>query len=288
MNPAFKKIPAAALYVSEPSPQMFGNPKNKMDFIGRPDEGAAAWTNENWLKSRFHFSFAEYSNPRNSSFGVLRVMNDDLVQPARGFGEHPHRDMEIITYIVEGELTHADSTGTRETLGRGSVQFMTAGRGVRHSEHNERTDAPLRFVQSWVVPRARGLPPRYGSFRGDEPKAAAARRNCWAHLLSDANSDVATPVKVAQDVNLFVAELDAGATLPFEVGAGRQAYVLCVEGAAAFSEPAAAPLVALARHDGCEVVGCAGTPLEVSAGDGGAHLLYFEMAATGGGRTDLR
>ncbi len=85
----------------------------------------AKWTNSNWLKSRFHFSFAEYSSRHNQDFGVLRVMNDDLVQPNRGFGTHPHSDMEIITYIVEGELTHKDSMGTEETLGRGAIQFMT-------------------------------------------------------------------------------------------------------------------------------------------------------------------
>lgn len=107
--------------------------------------------NKNWLKSRFHFNFAEYhSGP--SQFGHLRVMNDDLVQPRRGFGMHPHRDMEIMTFIIHGKLTHKDSMGTEETLGRGGVQFMTAGRGIRHSEHNLH-DEPLRFVQCWVMPR---------------------------------------------------------------------------------------------------------------------------------------
>ena len=82
---------------------------------------------------------------------MLRVLNDDLVQPARGFGTHPHRDMEICTYVVEGSLSHQDSMGTEETLGRGSIQFMTAGTGVRHSEHNLATDKPLRFIQMWIV-----------------------------------------------------------------------------------------------------------------------------------------
>lgn len=86
------------------------------------------WTNANWLKSRFHFSFAEYNNPRNQNFGVLRVMNDDLVQPNRGFGAHPHRDMEICTYVVDGKLTHQDSMGTKETLQRGAIQFMVGPR----------------------------------------------------------------------------------------------------------------------------------------------------------------
>lgn len=104
------------LLIVEPNPAWFGNGPNPK---GHPD-----WTNSNWLKSRFHFSFAEYSNEDNSNFGVLRVLNDDLVQPDRMFGEHPHRDVEICTYVVEGSLTHQDSMGTKETLTRGAIQFM--------------------------------------------------------------------------------------------------------------------------------------------------------------------
>ena len=108
-----RHIPAERLHVSEPPPHLFGNPPN-------PGGEKRGWSNANWLKSRFHFSFAEYSNHKNASFGVLRVMNDDLVMPKRGFGEHGHANMEIVTYIVEGRLTHQDSTGTSETLGRGA------------------------------------------------------------------------------------------------------------------------------------------------------------------------
>merc|ERR1712159_863460 len=105
-------------------------------------------------------------DPSRSNFGVLRVMNDDLVQPARGFGTHPHRDMEIVTFVVRGSLSHQDSMGTQETLGRGSIQFMTAGRGVQHSEHNLHKSQDLRFIQMWLVPRSRGLQPSYGSLVG--------------------------------------------------------------------------------------------------------------------------
>ena len=102
MNPKVRKVPADRLFVSEPPPEWFGNPAN-------PSGDKRGWTNANWLKSRFHFSFAEYNNHKNSEFGVLRVMNDDLVQPKRGFGTHGHQNMEICTYIVEGSLTHKDS-----------------------------------------------------------------------------------------------------------------------------------------------------------------------------------
>ena len=110
----FRKIAQSMLSVSEPNPSWFGNKPN--------EPSNPSWTNSNWLKSRFHFSFAEYSNPKNTSFGVLRVMNDDLVQPHRGFGEHPHRDAEICTYVVDGQLTHKDTMGTEETIGKGATE----------------------------------------------------------------------------------------------------------------------------------------------------------------------
>ena len=168
-----KVVPHDKLYVSEPPPQWFGNGANTPDH--------PKWTNGNWLKSRFHFSFAEYHNPHNSDYGVLRVMNDDLVQPARGFGTHPHQNMEIITYIVHGQLTHADSMTNTESLGRGSIQFMTAGRGVSHSEANESPDKPLRFIQTWIVPEANGLTPNYGSYCGDTKEAILLWRYQGSH-----------------------------------------------------------------------------------------------------------
>jgi hypothetical protein len=115
-TPVFRKINQSKLGVSEPSPSMFGNKPNEYT---NPN-----WSNRNWLKSRFHFSFAEYSNHKNTGFGILRVLNDDLVQPSRGFGGHPHRDAEICTYVVDGQLSHKDSMGTEETIGRGAIQFM--------------------------------------------------------------------------------------------------------------------------------------------------------------------
>lgn len=112
-----KKVPNTILGVSTPSPRNFGNQPNPLPSNPNPN-----WTDSNWLKSRFHFSFAEYYNPKNQNFGVLRVMNDDLVQPNRGFATHGHRDAEICTYIIEGELTHKDSMGTSETLASGGIQ----------------------------------------------------------------------------------------------------------------------------------------------------------------------
>ena len=150
------KISVDDLFVSEPDPSWFGNGPNEPDH--------PCWTNKNWLKSRFHFSFAEWHGGRNR-FRCMRVVNDDLVQPSRGFGTHGHQDMEIITYILHGGLTHKDSMGSEETLGRGSVQFMTAGTGVMHNEYNLDPEQDLRFIQSWILPRTQGLTPLMEVFR---------------------------------------------------------------------------------------------------------------------------
>jgi len=268
------RVPEESLYVSEPDPRMFGNGRNTPEADG--------WNNGNWLKSRFHFNFAEYHGGR-SNFGVVRVMNDDLVQPGCGFGEHPHRDMEIVTYIVEGGLGHKDSMGSKEILGRGSVQFMTAGTGVQHSEFNSSKSKPVRFIQTWITPRARGLRPNYGSMVGDE-SAEVARRNQWAHVVSDVQSEtVRAPVQINQDCNMHVTELDPSTSAPaFVLREGRQAYMLVVEGEIVLpSGLAETPsLVSLCCHDGAEVYG----PLtvELAAGADGALVILFEMAGSKG------
>jgi redox-sensitive bicupin YhaK (pirin superfamily) len=222
------------------------------------------------------------------------VLNDDLVQGERGFGRHPHRDVEIVTYIVEGELTHQDSMGTRETLGRGSVQFMTAGTGIQHSEHNLNKQ-PLRFCQIWITPRAQGLTPEYGGYEGGSESALAARHNSLAHLVGDREQPHhSAPVRIMADCNLHVTELEASRSVSFGLDAGRQAYVVCLEGTATVSEEmgtgheggseCAAPL-RLERHDAAELRG-EGTLVLTSTGGGHekAHVLLLEMAAGRGGR----
>lgn len=265
-----KYIPKTMLGVSEPDPRMFGNGKN--------DPENPAWNNGNWLKSRFHFSFAEYFNPQNTNFGVLRVMNDDLVQPKRGFGEHGHRDTEICTYVIQGGLTHRDSMGTAETLGRGAIQFMTAGSGVYHSEFNN-GETPLRFIQIWINTRQRGLKPNYGSSPGDQK----ARHNAWAHLVSDVKSEAVTGVKINQDANIYVAEIDANAGVNLKVEAGRMAYCLCMEGNAVVSEGDSSSQV-LEQHDAAEIVG----PVVLQFA-GPCHVLVVEVEfVEGSGRKDFK
>ncbi|EGD75683.1 pirin [Salpingoeca rosetta] len=255
MGARVEVVPASTLFVSEPNPAWFGNPSNP--------KGDSRWTNANWLKSRFHFSFAEYHDRSRNSFGVLRVMNDDLVQPNRGFGTHPHANMEICTYVVSGKLTHKDSMGTEETLSRGSIQFMTAGTGVRHSEHNKNKHNPLRFIQMWIVPRASDLPPNYGSAVGDRK----ARHNKLAHLVADVEDEDApedVPVRINQDANIFVSELDAEKSVSFDLRADRQAYLICLEGTLHVSAP--------------HVDGSDGKPTELRAHD--AAKLYGQDTFT--------
>ncbi len=118
-----------------------------------------------WLDSHFHFSFAEYFNPDNMQFGALRVINDDIIKAQTGFGAHPHEDMEIITYVIQGELSHEDSMGNASTLTLGQVQYMSAGTGVIHSEHNWQNEADLRLLQIWILPDDSGYEPNYGDYR---------------------------------------------------------------------------------------------------------------------------
>ncbi|MDR1603599.1 MAG: pirin family protein [Gracilibacteraceae bacterium] len=182
-----------------------------------------------WLDSRHHFSFDQYYNPANMNFGVLRVLNDDRVQAGEGFDTHPHRDMEIISYVVEGELTHRDSMGNARTLTRGQVQYMSAGTGVFHSELNLGSDL-LRFLQIWFPPDRAGYQPNYGDF----PFVFADRLGRWLPLATSyQNEDSAAPIRIHADVNLFAGVAPAGGELDFSLRRGRQAYVVNIEGCTA-------------------------------------------------------
>lgn len=180
-------------------------------------------SNLGWLESRFHFSFAEYRNPENIHFGVLRVLNDDIVHAKSGFDTHPHANMEIISYIVNGEITHKDSMGNSETLKRGEVQYLSAGDGIYHSERNEANE-DLRLLQIWIFPPQKGLPRLYGSHK----YKAEDRDNKFLNIVSSQNGS--SPIKIYQDVNIYVSELDK--PLEFEIKENRQVYFVQIEGKA--------------------------------------------------------
>jgi len=214
-----------------------------------------------WLSSWFHFSFAEYRNPKRTQFGALRVINDDLVKAGKGFDTHPHRDMEIISYVVEGELTHGDSMGNRRVLNRGQIQYMSAGRGVTHSEYNYGTKT-ARFLQIWIFPDNQGYDPRYG----DYAFAWADRDNQWLHLVSSETGNA--PVKIHQDANLYALSLAPGKDIQFDIQPQRQAYLVLIEGAAIINGHL------LTMRDGLETLE---EPLHVEAQEP-SHLLLIELA----------
>lgn len=216
-----------------------------------------------WLDSHFHFSFAEYYNPANIQFGALRVINDDLIEAHTGFDTHPHRDMEIITYVVDGELTHADSMDNQRTLTRGQVQYMSAGTGITHSEHN-RGDALLRLLQIWILPNKKGYTPNYGDvlFPWED------RVGKWLHMVcGDASAPNKAPIQIHADVNIYAASLADGESLDFKVEQGRQAYLVLIEGEAAIAGHT------LQARDALEIVE---QDIAVHA-KGQAHVLLLEM-----------
>jgi redox-sensitive bicupin YhaK (pirin superfamily) len=231
-------------------------------MIKKIDFSKLFMSNLGWLESRFHFSFAEYFNPQNMHFGALRVMNDDIVQPKTGFTTHPHKNMEIFSYVLDGELTHGDSMGNVETLQRGDVQYMSAGSGVFHSEMNNHPQKPLRFIQTWILPNENGLAPQYGS----KKFAPEDRLNKWLHILGDKNSTA--HIHFSQDANVYVSEFDAGRTLKVELNKNRQAYLKVMEGSVKIGD------IELTHADAAEITDNANILALKNS-----HVMLIEMAA---------
>lgn len=214
-----------------------------------------------WLKSRHTFSFAGYYDPQFMGFGPLRVINDDRVSPGRGFGTHPHSDMEIISYVVEGELEHKDSMGNGSVIRPGEVQRMTAGAGVTHSEYNPSRVEEVRFLQIWIIPQARGLDPGYEQkFFGEE------RRNRLCLVASREGREGS--ITVHQDVNLYASVLDEDCVVRPELGPGRIAWFQVVSGSVQLGEDVLEEGDAVAVTDEQEII--------VSARSD-SSFLFFDM-----------
>lgn len=177
-----------------------------------------------WLKSAHSFSFADFYDPGRMGFRSLRVINDDVVSGGQGFGMHPHRDMEIITYVVEGALRHRDSMGTSEVILPGEVQRMSAGAGINHSEYNENAKDPVHLYQIWILPKVRGGKSTYAQKSFDE----ALNREEKVLVVSEDGRDGSLPIK--QDAELWVSRRPAGATLEFPIREGRGLWVQVVKG----------------------------------------------------------
>jgi quercetin 2,3-dioxygenase len=178
-----------------------------------------------WLQSNFSFSFAEYRDPDNMHFGPLRVLNDDFIAPLKGFGSHPHKEMEIVSVVLKGELQHQDSTGNREVIRRGEVQRMSAGTGIVHSEMNPSPDETVNLLQLWFMPNEQGLQPSYEQIAYD----LSAMKNRLLPVVSNTTHADKTAF-IHQDLTLYLSELEAGQTLTFRQEAGRRIYLFVIEG----------------------------------------------------------
>jgi quercetin 2,3-dioxygenase len=194
-----------------------------MTIMHRPSEARGRET-LGWLDSRHSFSFGHYYDPKHMGFRSLRVINDDTVAPGGGFPSHGHRDMEIISYVVQGGLAHRDSTGGDGVLRRGDVQAMSAGTGVRHSEFNASDQAPVRFLQIWVIPEHQGLPVAYRQTHvSDDDK-----RNTLRLIVAPEASDGA--LRINQDARVYASLLEAGKSVTHRIETGRGAWVQVVDG----------------------------------------------------------
>ncbi len=177
-----------------------------------------------WLRARHSFSFAGYQDPAHTQYSVLRVLNEDVIEAGRGFAEHPHSDMEIVTYILSGALRHQDSMGNGSVIRAGDVQRMTAGSGTRHSEYNASEDASVHLMQIWLLPTETGLAPSYE----DKHFSTERKHNQWCLIASPSVKGEA--LFIHQDVYLYATILDAGSSLVEMLASARCHYVQIAKG----------------------------------------------------------
>ncbi|MEO1237507.1 MAG: pirin family protein [Planctomycetota bacterium] len=228
------------------------------------DRGA---TDLGWLDSRHSFSFGHYHDPRKMAYHGLRVLNDDRVSAGAGFPEHPHRDMEILTWVLDGQLAHQDSMGHASTLGPGSVQLMSAGTGVTHSEFNASETHPVHFLQIWVQPAARGTEPRYQEATPDPADRAGQFALLATPTPGESAADPSGALTIGADARVFVADLGPGDHAKLDLAADRVAYVHVATGRVTVNDqPAAA-------GDAVTLEGVA--RVDAVGGDEPAQLLAF-------------
>jgi hypothetical protein len=219
--------------------------------------------NHGWLDSYHSFSFAEYYDPQHMGFGPLRVINEDRVDPGAGFGTHGHRNMEIISYVLDGELAHKDSMGNGSVIRPGDVQRMSAGTGVMHSEYNHAKERATHFLQIWIEPAQFGLEPGYEEKHFDE----AEKRGRLRLIASREGADGS--VVVHQDAKLYAGLFDGDESAMLEVAAGRRVYVHVARGEIVVNG------VALKHGDAIKAVD--EPRVELSQGRG-AEVLVFDLA----------
>jgi hypothetical protein len=216
-----------------------------------------------WLDSRHTFSFGDYYDPRHMGFGPLRVINEDRVQPGKGFDTHGHRDMEIISYVLDGALEHRDSIGTGSVIRPGEVQIMSAGTGIRHSEFNPSQTEGTHFLQIWLLPNRQGLAPRY-----DQKAFPAAEKRGRLRLVASSEGRDGS-VLIHQDAEIYDAALASGEQVMHPLARGRRAWVQVVDGRIEVNGRAAG------AGDGLAIE--AEPELAIKALDDGTELLVFDL-----------
>lgn len=215
--------------------------------------------NHGWLQSNFSFSFADYYDPENTNFGPLRVLNDDIVEGNRGFGAHPHREMEIVSIVLSGALKHEDSTGRSAVTRFGEVQRMSAGTGIIHSEVNP-TDEPVNFLQLWFTPKSIGITPSYEA----TPYDPRHMENALLPIVSHQSHDQVAHIH--QDLTIYLSKLEEGRELIFEQAVGRKIFLFVIEGDLILNSE-----VQLAKRDSARVTDTTG--LRISAGTNTFYML---------------
>jgi quercetin 2,3-dioxygenase len=220
-------------------------------------------TRTDWLNSFHSFSFGPHYDPGNMGFSTLRVLNDDVIAPGRGFGQHPHRDMEIVTWVVKGALAHRDSSGGEGVLRPGEVQTMTAGTGIVHSEYNASETEPVHLLQMWVEPARTGLTPGYAQ----KPFPEAARRGVLLPVVSNGSIEGTLPIH--QDATMFVGSFEAGQTLAHRNTVGEHSHLYVVTGQVRIGEET------LAAGDAVRVTGREELLIQVEAP---SELVVWDLA----------
>ena len=225
------------------------------------DRGTA---DRGWLNSHFTFSFADYHDPAFNGFRALKVMNEDVIAPGKGFGPHAHRDMEIITFVLEGQLAHRDSMSGRHIVGPNEIQTMSVGTGVVHSEVNASETEPVHLMQIWIEPSVEDVPPAY-----QQVAIPADAKRGKLHLLAGPASGNGTPATtINQDARVYVAELAAGDRVVQQLAPGRYAWVQVMRGEAALNGQA------LSEGDGAAISDERELTLAGSGARGGEILLF--------------
>jgi quercetin 2,3-dioxygenase len=220
-------------------------------------------THTGWLDSRHSFSFGSYHDPAQMGFRSLRVINEDRVIPGAGFPAHSHRDMEIVSYVLQGALRHKDSLGNGSVIAPGEVQRMSAGTGITHSEYNASSDEAVHFLQIWVIPSARGTPPGY------EQKTLGREGRRGVLELAAGPRGSGAAVSIQQDARMHVARLDAGAQVSYDLAPGRGAWLQVARGAVALNG------AELKEGDGAAIEDEARFAI---AGTAAAEVLLFDLA----------